>query len=285
MSTDPTNPGPTATTWHLDAALAEDYARGRTGSVLASSVEQHLMRCPDCRALLAPAVARPRLDAVWAEVVERVEAPHLGVLERLLRRAGLDEGTARLVATTPSLRGSWLTGVVLVLAFALLTAHADPDGITVFMVLAPVLPVVGVALAFGAAADPAHEMTSATPHSMLHLLAVRSAFVVASTLVPAALAAAFLPGTGWFALAWLLPALAMTVGMLALAMRFAPHQAAASLVALWVAAVIPALVHTRDPLLVGHPTVQLLSLTALLVSAGALFLNRNDLPELLRRSA
>lgn len=284
MSSDPMDRGPMATSWHLDQGLAEDYARGRTGTVLASSVEQHLMRCPDCRALLASAVERPRLDAVWAEVLERVEAPHLGLLERLLQRVGLDEGTARLVAATPSLRGSWLTGVVVVLVLALVTAHADPDGITAFMLLAPVLPVVGVAFAFGPATDPTYEMTSATPHSTLHLLAVRTAFVVGSTLVPAAVAAPFLPGTGWFALAWLLPALGMTVGMLALAIRFPPHQAAASLVALWVAVVIPGLVHSRDPLLVTHLAVQLCSAAALVVSAGALFLQRNDLPELFRRT-
>lgn len=285
MSTDPRNSGPVAATWHLGAALAADYAQGRTGPVLAASVEQHLMRCGGCRMLLAPAVEPPRLDAVWAEVVERVEAPHLSVLERLLHRAGLDEGTARLVATTPSLRGSWLTGVVLVLTLALLTANASPGGITFFMLLAPVLPVAGVAFAFGPAADPAHEVTAATPHSSIHLLAVRTAFVVATTLVPAAVAAPYLPGTGWYALAWLLPALGMTLGTVALAMRFPPHLAAGSLVALWVALVIPALVHTRDPLLVSHPAVQLASFAALAVSAGALFLHRNDLPELLRSTS
>lgn len=276
---------PMTTAWHLDVELADAYAQGRTGAVLAASVEQHLMRCAKCRTLLVPAVEPPRLDAVWAEVVERVEAPRLSLFELLLHRVGLDEGTARLVATTPSLRGSWVTGVVLVLVLALMTANSGPNGVTVFLALAPLLPVAGVAFAFGPAADPAYEITAATPHSSIHLLAVRTAFVVATTLLPAAVAAPFLPGTGWFALAWLLPALGMTVGTIALAMRFPAHLAAASLVALWVAVVIPALVHTRDPLLVSHPTVQLASLAALAVSAGALFLHRNDLPELLRRTS
>jgi hypothetical protein len=273
------------TSWHLDADLADRYADGRVPGVLAASVEQHLVRCEACRRLLEPAVDRSRLDTVWAGVIETVETPRRGLLERVLRRLGVDEGTARLVAVTPSLRGAWLTGVVVVLSLALLAAHADRHGVALFMTLAPVLPVAGVAFAFGPRSDPAHEMAAAAPYSTLHLLVVRSAVVVASTLLPAAAVAPLLPGSARVAVGWLLPALALTLGTIALATRVRPHLAAGSLSALWVALVIPGLAHSRDPLLAADPVVQLTSLAALVVSAAVLFHDRHQLGELLRRTA
>lgn len=273
----------TSTEWHLDVELSAQYAEGRVAGALAASIEQHLLRCAACRAQLAPAVSAPRTDAIWAEVLERVEAPRRRLLERLLLRAGLDEGTARLVAATPSLRAAWLTSTVLVLVLALLTAHADANGVALFMTLAPVLPALGVAYAFGPAADPTHEMTAAAPYSAVRLLAVRTGFVVASTVLPTALITPWLPGSTLLAVAWLLPALALTAGTLALSTKVEPHLAAISLTGLWVALVIPGLSHFRDPMLAAAPGVQLASLAAFCVSAAVLFIERHALPELLRR--
>ena len=50
------NEEPMSTEWHLDAELAGRYAQGGVSTVLASSVEQHLIRCAACRALLTPTV-------------------------------------------------------------------------------------------------------------------------------------------------------------------------------------------------------------------------------------
>ena len=271
------------TEWHLDDDLGRRYSEGRVGPVLAASVEQHLLACAGCRTLLRVDVAR--LDAVWAEVLDRVERPRAGVLERTLVRLGLDGGTARLVATTPSLRGGWLTGVVVVLTLALMTAHSGENGVALFMALAPVLPVAGVAMAFGPRADPAHEIVAATPYSPVRLLAVRTARVVASTMVPAAVLTPFLPGTGLVALAWLVPALALTGGTLAVATRVPPHVAAVGLGALWVALVLPGLAAHRDPLLAAHPFVQTLGIACLAAVSAVLLARRDDLPEMIRRSA
>jgi len=275
----------TTTEWHLSADLAQGYASGEVSSVLAASVEQHLIRCTACRALLAPSVDRARLDRVWDEVIEHVETPRSTMLERALRGLGVAEGTARLVAATPSLRGAWSLGVVVVLTLAVLTAHADGHGIALFLALAPVLPVIGVAYAFGPATEPTHEIASATPYSALHLLAVRTAVVVASTLVPVAVAAPFLPGNAWLSVAWLLPALALTTGTLALATRLAPHLAGTGLAAAWLAMVVPGLAPSHDPLLAAELPMQLFSLAALAVSAGVLLAQRHDLSELFRRTA
>jgi hypothetical protein len=269
--------------WHLDPDLAGRYAGGRLTAVAAASVEQHVVACGPCQALLTPTVDAARLDRVFGEIVERVEDPRAGLIERLLRRLGLDEGTARLVAVTPSLRGSWFTGVVLVLGLAVLAAHSGPNGVALFVALAPVLPVLGVALTFGPAGDPAHEMVAATPYSSVRLLAARSAVVVATTVALALPAALLLPGSLWLAVTWLLPALALTLGTLALATRVDPLHAALALSLVWVAIALPGLARHRDPLLAVHPTVQLISALALAAAVAVLVLRRDRLPETLRR--
>jgi len=273
------------TEWHLDPRLAGEYAAGRLGRVPAASVEQHLLACADCRALLVPAVDTARLDTVLTAVLERVESPRPTHLERLMLRLGIDASTSRLVAATPSLRSAWFTGVVLVLALALVAAHSGSHGIALFLALAPVLPVVGVALAFGPSVDPTHELAVAAPFSSVRLLAARALAVVGSTVLLATAAAAFLPGSPWLAVAWLLPALALTAGTLALSTRFDTAQAAAALSLLWVATIIPGLAHTRDPLLASRSAVQLASLAALAAAGAVLVARRDSIAEILRRTS
>lgn len=268
--------------WHLDEELAHRYADGHVPGVLAASIEQHLAACPACRALLRPAVPAERLAAVWDQILERVEAPPVGRLERLLRRAGLDEPTARLVAITPLLRTSWLAGTVLVLTLALIAAGSGAQAVALFLVLAPVLPVAGVALTFGPAADPAHEIVASTPYSPVRLLAVRTLVVVSTTFLPAALAAVLLPVQLGLALAWLIPALSLTVGTLALSTRMDPHVAASALGIGWVSLVLFG-VARHDPLLAAAPVVQLTCLGGLALAATVLLVRSHDLAEILRR--
>ena len=180
--------------WHLDDDLLDGYAEGRAMTpALTASVEAHLERCPHCQARLAPSVDVSRLDAVWADVVDAVDAPAPSPLERLLTRLGVAPDTARLLAVTPSLQLSWVTGTAIALCLALLVAHSGERGVALFLALAPVLPVAGVAVAFGPRSDPLHEVALAAPYSSYRLLLVRSAAVLAATLVLAVPAAALLP--------------------------------------------------------------------------------------------
>ena len=273
----------THTEWHFDEELAGRYVDGRVGSILAASMEEHLLQCSACRGLLQPAVPADRLDRLWEEIVERVQAPRTGLLERALRQVGVDQATARLVAVTPSLRVSWLTGTTVVLMLALLAAQTSSQAVAVFLLLAPVLPVAGVALAFGPVTDPAHEIVASTPHSSVHLLAVRTAVVVSSSVLPATVAAVFLPASAWTAMAWLMPALALTMGTLALSTRVAPHVAASAMTLLWVAVVVRGLVRHHDPLFAAAPSVQLASVAALVLAAAVLVAQRRDLAEVIRR--
>lgn len=261
--------------WHLDDDLLDTYAEGRPmAPALTASVEAHLERCASCQGRLAPAVDPARLDAVWAQVVDAVDAPRVPLLERLLLRVGVAPDTARLLAVTPSLQLSWITGTAVALTLGLLAAHSGDDGVAVFLALAPVLPVAGVAVAFGPRTDPLHEVAVAAPYSSYRLLLVRTAAVVATTLVLAVPAAALLPSHPLVAAAWLLPALALTCTSLALATRVDPLVSSAALSATWLVLALSGLRPDGDPLVVATPAPQLLCLVLSLAAGAVLLLQR-----------
>jgi hypothetical protein len=263
--------------WHLDDDLLDTYAEGRPLTpALAASVEAHLERCSACQSRLVPTADTPRLDAVWAEVVETLDAPRTTLLERLLLRLGVAEDTARLLAVTPSLQLSWVTGTALALAMALAVAHTGDRGVAVFLALAPVLPVAGVAVAFSARTDPLHEIAVAAPYSSYRLLLVRSAAVLLATLVLAVPAAGLLPSTPLVAAAWLLPALALACTSLALATRIEPVVSSAVLSAVWLLLALSGLAPGRDPLVVATVVPQLVCLALLVLACAALASQRRE---------
>src|SRR5438445_3428947 len=94
--------------WHAEADLLQRYADETLDDARAYSLEAHLLRCARCRAELAPTADAAQLDRMWASVVERVDAPAPGLVERGLLEIGVREHAARLLAATPSLRLSWL---------------------------------------------------------------------------------------------------------------------------------------------------------------------------------
>ena len=272
-------------TWHLDDATLSRYASGETSAAVAASAEAHLTSCADCRARLAPAVDTSRLDAIWDEVEHRVEVGELPWFERLLVRVGVREDTARLLAATPSLSSAWLGSLLVAVLFAVGAAHASPRGLFLFLTLAPMLPVAGVAAAYGRVADPAHELAVASPYSLLRLLLVRSVAVVGTTVVLTGVGGLLLADAGWTAAAWLLPALALSVTTLALSARFTPAWAAAGVLTSWLAAVLLAWESTGDRLGAFGDTGQLAALALTAVAALALVRQRTTFAYDSRRSA
>ena len=150
-------------------------------------------------------------------------------LDRALIRLGIHEDVARIVAATPSMRASWLLAAIGATLFAAFGANVDPHLLSAALILAPVLPVAGVAAAYGPWADPMYEMTQATPASGFRVLLLRSIAVLVSAAVMVAVAAIALPGAELAAAAWVLPALALCSSSLMLA-TFLPLPRAAVLV-------------------------------------------------------
>ncbi len=260
-------------TWHLDAEQAQQYAAGRGGDAFAASAEQHLTSCAACRTLVPADAAR--VEAVWDAVLEHVEAPRVGAVERVLRRLGVSHGTARLVAATPALRGAWLVAALGVLVLAVAASVAEHGSARAFVALAPVLPVLGVALCFGDRTDPMLEVVTASPYSLLRLLAARTTFVVATSMVPAALVTPLVPGDRFFAVAWMVPALAMCAVVLAAARHVQPVLVATGLSVAWMVATSWA--SSPHGSLVAQHTglVQLVALVALAAAAVPLVLHRH----------
>ncbi|NUR83326.1 MAG: zf-HC2 domain-containing protein [Nonomuraea sp.] len=263
-------------TWHMDDDLALRYAEGELTATLAASVEAHLLACEPCRGLLAPRVPRARLDRVWEEIADAVDAPVPGPFERLLTAFGVGGHTARLLGVASSLRLPWIaaSGVALLFA-ALASGETTRWGLLTYLTLAPVVPVAGVAVAFGRDGDPAHEIGLAAPYSMFRLMLLRAAAVVGVSAVLALVTGVFLSGGGWASAAWLLPALALTSVTLVLSSRYDPRRCGLGVAVAWV--VVVAAVNLRDPgsALFGAAG-QLVFLAVTVVSAVLLVVRRRE---------
>ncbi len=205
----------TAVEWHADPTLLASYVRGSIGHASAASVEQHLVACAACRTALRGLVDPAPLERVWDSVVEQVQAPRPGPIERLLRRFGASDVDALLVAAAPAIRRSWIAGTLVTLAFAIVAAGSQDRGALLFLMVAPLVPVAGVAMSYGPDVDPCHEITVAASYSGVRLALLRTAAVLAISLPVAAIGGLLLPGPDWTAVAWLLPAIAAVTVTLA----------------------------------------------------------------------
>jgi hypothetical protein len=207
--------------WHVAEEDLRAYARGELQPPLLWSADTHLAGCAECRAVLGSAWDSGALDAAWARLDAELDAPRPRLFERLLLRLGVADHTARLLAATPVLRRSWLTAVTLVLVMSVLTARAGHSD-ALFLALAPLLPLAGVALSYGPVVDPTYEMSVVSPLHGFRLLMIRTVAVLTAALALTGLAGLALPGFGLSAFAWLLPALALTATGLALTPRLGP---------------------------------------------------------------
>jgi len=239
------------TVWHLDPDAIRRYAQGAAAPDLAASAEAHLMKCARCRGAIGSYVDTRRAETIWRDVVDRVDAPRRSWPERMLIRFGVGEATARLVAATPTLRGPWLLAVAVVLVLAAKAAQFDDRNLAIFLVVAPLGPLAGVALAFAGGLDPTREIGLAAPYSGLRLLLIRTAAVLAVTAPIVATAGLALPGSRWLAAAWLLPTAGLTCAALALTVRMTPVVAVGVVSTAWVLVSAPTAIAGRLDLTVG----------------------------------
>jgi len=267
--------------WHADAEMLTSYADGELADVHASSLEAHLLACERCRDRLAavPASAsasapasQGSMDRIWAEVVDTIDAPNPGFVERTLIALRIPQHVARLLAATPSLRGSWLIAEAVALGFAVLAANTATGrsadlALFLFLVVAALLPVAGVAVAFGPGIDPAYEVGAAAPMRGDRLVLMRATAVLATSIVISAVAALAMPRLDAIAIAWLLPSLGLTLATLTLGTWLRPLVAAAAVSLSWIMLAAAAAVSTQDRLAVFRPAGQLACLVAIAASA------------------
>jgi len=219
--------------WHVDDAQLARYAAGGVEGTAACSVEAHLLSCVGCRDRLAPRVDRARLDAVWTEVVDITDQPVPRGVERFLRRLGVSITDARLLAATSSMRIAWLAAVVAMLAFALVAGEMLDNGDLLFLLVAPVLPVLGVAMTYGESSDPLYSVARAAPIPALRLLLLRCVAVLAPTIAIVGPAALLVGPIRPASAAWLAPSLALIVMCLALTTFVTIGHAALGVSGVW----------------------------------------------------
>jgi hypothetical protein len=151
-----------------------------------------------------------------------------------------------------------------------------------FLVVAPLIPVAGVAASFGGDADPAHELVTVTPYSSVRLLLLRTGGVLASSIPATVLLGLALPGPAWIAVAWLTPAVAGIALTLAASPYLGTSTTAAAVGAVWSLAVISAF-RLGDPVEVVEPLRQLV-LAAVALAALAVVALRSPSLDLLGRN-
>src|SRR6478735_7241765 len=244
-------------TWHVDEATLRAYVDGHPLSVVGASVESHLLGCPDCRDHLGELMPRATVDRAWTAIRAHVEAPGSSVAERVITWCGVRGESARLLVAVPAFRGAWLLGMFVVTLFAGLAALlAGEFGLTLFLVVAPLAPVAGVAASFGGDADPCHELVTVTPYSAVRMLLLRTTGVLVTSLPLTVLAGLALPGPAWVGVAWLTPAAAGVALTLLLSPVLGSTATAAMLSACWSTAVVFA-TRLNDPVEVVEPVMQL----------------------------
>ncbi|MGW3104929.1 zf-HC2 domain-containing protein [Streptomyces sp. NPDC001100] len=264
-------------TWHVAEDDVRAYARGELAPPMVWSADTHIAQCAECRALLASVTDPVALDAGWERIDAELDAPKRGLMESLLVRIGVADHTARLLAATPVLRRSWLGAVVALLVMTVLATNAvkTAQSPTLFLGLAPLLPLAGVALSFGPKFDPTYEMTVVAPLHGFRLLMIRTVAVLAAGLGLNLLASLALPGYGLAALGWLLPALALTTTGLALTPRLGPVLAPSLVGGGWVLFLLAAYERHSETLAPFTPAGQGVAATVAALAAGLLYLLRD----------
>lgn len=212
------------------------------------ALESHLESCAVCRAQLAEVAAErtPALDllleSVWSELEPALQADEQMPAERRWSRWLSTWASPSMVP--------WLGMSALVIGLAWVLSWLLDDGSSVVLLLAPLLPLLGVAASWARGLDPAWELVVATPRAGLYLV-LRRTMAVLVVVIPLLLV------VGGFSHAspglWLLPCLAYTAGTLALGGAIGVGRAAGVLAVLWAVFVIAPSVGERQLSIVLDP--------------------------------
>ncbi len=195
-------------------------------------------------------------------------------LDRACARMGLPPYVAGVVSVTPSLRLPWLAAAAVVALFAAIGASTDPDRALLFLAVAPVVPLAGVAAAYGPWSDPMFETVRSTPVSGFAMVLARSVAVMITAIGVLAVASLLAPGHVAWSWAWVLPALALSLSSLVLSTLTAAPVAAAVVAGAWCVALATVAV-LGDPFALFRGPAQLV-LLAVAIAASLVIARRRE---------
>lgn len=221
--------------WHVTADLWRGYTAGRLDPALEDSIDAHVQRCRTCQIAANAHASTLPLGQVWSGVAARVTDPAPTGSRRVIGALGINEADAVVLASS-TLALPWAISVATALASAVLAGIFPDQKDATFLLLAPLIPVLAVVAAFHAT-DPLRELVAVTPASKFRLALLRAsgALVVA---VPVTTGVGLLvPPLTPLAFTWLLPALALTAGTLALLTWLTAWPSAAVVSSIWLVVV------------------------------------------------
>lgn len=269
--------------WHASDRELERYADHTIPAVARASVEAHLLECDRCRhqlTLVHPSSAHvDAADAMWSRIADRID-----VTGRPLRSST----TALQVSTSSPLlvAATTVVAVAVVISVAIAAATAPRASLPLFVMLAPLAPVVGAVLAFQTGIDPAGQLAMATPLASGRLPYLRAMLSSGAALVAVAVASVFVPVGLDDVAVWLLPGLALTALVVAISTWVDPRRVALALACAWALAVAVWSWGPRrrgvpldlDDIAVEQRSVQLMLVAVTVASAALAFVRRNELP-------
>jgi hypothetical protein len=237
-------------TTHPDARLLQRYTTGdpQIDEVSLWSLEAHLEGCAECRDRQAELFHRPDATGVFGAGRDVLDRVALVLDERISAGPPPVPMGRRWAAWRRWAVWSlvpWVVMTVGVVLAAMALSHAAPHRPSLVLLLAPVLPLLGVTGTWSRRTDPAWELIAGSPRVGLGLLLRRTAAVL-TVVIPLLLAAGWLVGLS--PALWLLPCLGLILTTLALGERIGLIPAAIGVWAVWTATVlIPSLVTSEMP--------------------------------------
>lgn len=229
----------TSQSWHASSELLDAYVNGSLAGWDAASVEQHLTACGTCRSAIAPLVDIQELASAWDGVRSTVERPRQPFAVRTAVRLGLPEPQSVLLTASLAMRTAWVSSSVVALGFAALAARlSDGQLLWPFLLVAPLVPMLGVAASYGPVTDPIEDLVVTSPYGRGRLILLRTLAVLTVSLPVAMVLGLLLPGPGWVAAAWLGPALAMIPILMAIASFTGPRLAGGLVCLAWTGVVL-----------------------------------------------
>lgn len=216
-----------------------------------------------------------RIERNWNAITAELDTPLPSRIERLLSTLGLPAHISRVALATPSLRRIWFVATALVIVIGLASADKSQsqDSIFTFLIIAPLLPVLGVAMAYGSEADPAYEIGLATPMSGLRLVLTRTVVVLLCSVLMLSLVT-IVSGNA-MALIWVLPGLALSLLALAGSTVVSPRRSAGAIGGAWLVGLLILNGASTDPVSALVRPGQTLSILAAIAAAVTLHQRRH----------
>jgi hypothetical protein len=226
----------TTSEWHVGPGVWERYVTGGLDFPAQSAVDTHVQGCAACQQAAVTYVDAPALDRAWMKVTLEIVRPRVSAPWTGLLRAGVPDSDVVVLRASSGLYLPWVSSILAALACAFLSGSLPAQQDRLFLLLAPLIPVLAVALAYDVT-DPLRELETSTPLSKFRIALLRTSAALAVALPVTTGLGLTVPGLRGLAFVWLMPGLCLTMTMLLLLTWWTAWVTAGVVAASWAVAV------------------------------------------------